>query len=90
MNRVRQRNRIERALTLAPSADVVNPHPFTSVLSIDVREEASCDPSRIIQLYGQLLSPSSLARLQLITLPSRRLEGFRLERFADRSSSMSA
>ncbi|ORY74075.1 pyridoxal phosphate-dependent transferase [Leucosporidium creatinivorum] len=33
-------------------SDAVNPQPFTSILSIDVQKEASCDPARVIQLYG--------------------------------------
>lgn len=34
------------------STDVPNPLPFTSILSIDVKKEAQCDPARVHCLYG--------------------------------------
>ncbi|GAA5870829.1 hypothetical protein JCM8547_001718 [Rhodosporidiobolus lusitaniae] len=40
------------ALSVFDSFDMPDPHPFVSILSLDVKNEAGCSPSRIIQLYG--------------------------------------
>lgn len=34
------------------AADLPNALPFTSILSLNVKEDAGCDPSRIMLLYG--------------------------------------
>ncbi len=34
------------------AADLPNALPFTSILSLDVKKDADCDPARILVLYG--------------------------------------
>ncbi|BGP54406.1 hypothetical protein JCM8202v2_001984 [Rhodotorula sphaerocarpa] len=40
------------ATSVYDSPDLPNAAPFTSVLSLDVRQDAGCDPARIMSLYG--------------------------------------
>ncbi|POY72182.1 hypothetical protein BMF94_4819 [Rhodotorula taiwanensis] len=40
------------ATSIYDSPDLPNALPFTSILSLNVKEDAGCDPSRIMLLYG--------------------------------------
>jgi 1-aminocyclopropane-1-carboxylate synthase len=40
------------ALSIFDNPDFQDPQPFISILSIDARGEAGCDPARVHMLYG--------------------------------------